>query len=178
MSDQADLLVSQIRHAHEEFKKSQTGSVWSAFEAGERLIELRETWGHGNFDKLCKKHFKEIPQTTRNLYMRFAKYKQENSNAVADLAAKGELTVRGLEKLLPKRPQTPAQKAAAERRQADKRPSTIEDMLADLDPDELFTAVRKEWELQKVGALANLIYKYLKSKAPPAPSDQQQATST
>jgi hypothetical protein len=57
-----------------------------------------------------------------------------------------------------------------------KKSSTLENLLAELAPDELFKAVRDEWDLPEVSQLANLIVEYLKAKAPPPPMQSEQPT--
>ena len=116
-------LVPQIREAHEEAERCQRSSHTRALEyaikAGDGLRLAKEAVGHGAFSIWRQQNLPHIPPTTATLYMRLAEHKEkfrvggEISNTVADLSAKGELSLRKAAALLPKRPLTPAQITAA-----------------------------------------------------------------
>src|SRR5215475_12342079 len=115
-------LVPEIKSAHEEAEKCQRSSHGQALEyaikAGDALILAKEAVGHGAFSIWRQQNLPQIPQTTASLYMRLAENKArfqgtEISNTVATLSAQGNLSLRKAASLLPKRPQTPAQIAAA-----------------------------------------------------------------
>src|SRR5215475_7928787 len=115
-------LVPQIREAHEQAEKCQRTSHGQALDytikAGDGLILAKEAVGHGAFSIWRQQNLPHIPQTTASLYMRLAENKvrfqgAEISNTVAVLSAQGNLSLRKAASLLPKRPQTPAQIAAA-----------------------------------------------------------------
>ena len=117
-------LVPQIREAHEAAERCQRSSHGQALEhaikAGDALTLAKEAVGRGVFTTWRQQNLPHIPQTTANLYMRLAQHKEkfkerETSNTVADLSAKGTLSLRKAAALLPKRPQTAAQIAAANR---------------------------------------------------------------
>jgi len=118
-------LVPEIRAAHEEAEKCQRDSHGRALEhaikAGDALILAKEAVGHGAFSIWRQQNLPHIPQTTASLYMRLAEHKAifkegQISNTVATLAATGKLSLRKAAELLPKRPQTAAQIAAAKAR--------------------------------------------------------------
>jgi len=118
-------LVPEIKAAHEEAEKCQRTShsraLDFAIKAGDALTLAKEAVGHGAFSIWRQQNLPNIPQTTASLYMRLAEHKEkfrerEISNTVADLSAKGNLSLRKAAALLPKRPQTPAQLAAAKAR--------------------------------------------------------------
>src|SRR5262249_31794641 len=113
----------EIKAAHEEAEKCQRSSHTRALEyaikAGSALMLAKEAVGHGAFGIWRQQNLPHIPQSTASLYMRLAEHKDkfsaggQISNTVSDLSAKGELSLRKAAALLPKRPPTPAQIAAA-----------------------------------------------------------------
>jgi hypothetical protein len=118
-------LVPEIQAAHEEAEKCQRTSHSKALEcaikAGDALILAKEAVGHGAFSIWRQQNLPHIPQTTASLYMRLAENKDkfrggEISNTVATLSAQGKLSLRAAAALLPKRPQTATQIAAAKAR--------------------------------------------------------------
>jgi hypothetical protein len=123
--DKALSLVREIKEAHDKVETCQQVSYNQALEyaikAGEALILAKEAVGHGAFGAWRQQNLATIPQTTASLYMRLAEHKEKFkeariSNSVADLKSKGKLSLRAAASLLPKRPQTLAQKAAARAR--------------------------------------------------------------
>jgi len=120
-------LVPEIRAAHEEAEKGQRASHTRALEYaikdGDGLRPENEDVRHGAFSIWRQQNLPHIPPTTATLYMRLAEHKEkfrvggEISNTVADLSAKGTLSLRKAAALLPKRPQTAAQIAAAKVRE-------------------------------------------------------------
>ena len=113
-------LVPEIKAAYEEAEKCQRTSHSRALEyaikAGDGLRLAKEAVGHGAFSIWRQQNLPHIPPTTATLYMRLAEHKdkfREIGNTVADLSAKGELSLRKAAALLPKRPQTAEQIAAA-----------------------------------------------------------------
>jgi len=113
-------LVPEIKAAYEEAEKCQRTSHSRALEyaikAGGGLRLAKEAVGHGAFSIWRQQNLPHIPPTTATLYMRLAEHKdkfREIGNTVADLSAKGELSLRKAAALLPKRPQTAEQIAAA-----------------------------------------------------------------
>jgi hypothetical protein len=118
-------LVQQIKDAHEAAEKCQRNSHGQALEyaikAGEALNLAKEAVGHGAFSIWRQQNLPQIPPRTATLYMRLAEHKEkfkerEIGNTVADLSAKGTLSLRKAADLLPKRPLTAAQIAAAKAR--------------------------------------------------------------
>ena len=118
-------LVPEIKAAHEEAEKCQRSSHCRALEcaikAGDALYLAKEAVGHGAFSIWRQQNLPQIPSRTATLYMRLAEHKEkfrerEIGNTVADLSAKGELSLRKAAALLPKRPLTAAQMAAAKAR--------------------------------------------------------------
>src|SRR5262245_60857107 len=115
-------LVPEIKSAHEEAERCQRTShanaLAAAIKAGDALLLAKEAVGHGAFSIWRQQNLPHIPQTTASLYMRLAENKDrfkgaEISNTVAVLSAQGKLSLRAAASLLPKRPQTPTQLAAA-----------------------------------------------------------------
>src|SRR5262245_53089938 len=115
-------LVPEIRAAHEEAEKCQRNSHGRALEyaikAGDALILAKDAVGHGAFSIWRQQNLPHIPPRTATLYMQLAEHKEkfragDIGNSVADLSAKGELSLRRAAELLPKRPLTAAQIAAA-----------------------------------------------------------------
>jgi hypothetical protein len=118
-------LLPVIREAHEEAEKCQRSSHGRALEhaikAGDALNLAKEAVGHGAFSIWRQQNLPHIPQTTASLYMRLAEHKEkfrdsQISNTVATLSAQGKLSLRAAAALLPKRPQTATQIAAAKAR--------------------------------------------------------------
>ena len=118
-------LVPEIKAAHEEAEKCQRASHSRALEcaikAGVALTLAKEAVGHGAFGIWRQQNLPQLPQTTASLYMRLAEHKDKFrdgkiSNTVAVLSAEGKLSLRAAAGLLPKRPLTPTQIAAANRR--------------------------------------------------------------
>jgi len=97
-------LVPQILQAHEAAEKCQRTSHGQALEyaikAGDALNLAKEAVGHGAFSIWRQQNLPHIPPTTASLYMRLAEHKEkfrargEISNTVADLSAKGTLSLR------------------------------------------------------------------------------------
>jgi len=83
-----------------------------------------------------------------------------------------ELSLRGALKLIPKKkrpkPATETTKAAVEPPAMPKSP-TLETVLLDKAADEVFAAIRDNWDDDKLGALTTLLKEYLNSKGVPAP---------
>jgi Protein of unknown function (DUF3102) len=124
--DKALSLVPVIREAHDKVEACQQTSYTQALDyaikAGEALRQAKEAVGHGGWAAWRQQNLAQIPQTTASLYMRLAEHKDKFketriSNSVADLKSQGKLSLRAAAALLPKRPQTLAQKAAIKARQ-------------------------------------------------------------
>jgi Protein of unknown function (DUF3102) len=122
---EALLLIPKIKEAHEKTEAAQQTSYNQALEyaikAGELLTAAKEAVGHGGWSAWRQQNLANIPQTTASLYMRLAEHKEKFketriSNSVADLKSQGKLSLRAAASLLPKRPQTLAQKAAIKAR--------------------------------------------------------------
>src|SRR5215831_9607715 len=162
-------LVPGIRAAHEEAEKCQRSSHGRALEyaikAGDALTLAKEAVGHGAFSIWRQQNLPHIPPRTATLYMQLAEHKEkfrpggEISNTVADLSAKGELSLRKAAALLPKRPLTAAQIAAANRRKADKAAEKkgdegiVKEYLKPLDVDELLIFLRQVFDAVYIGRL-------------------------
>jgi hypothetical protein len=123
--DKALSLIPQIKEAHDKVEACQQTSYNQALEyaikAGELLAIAKEAVGHGGWAAWRQQNLANIAQTTASLYMRLAEHKDRFketriSNSVADLKSKGKLSLRAAAALLPKRPQTLAQKAAIKAR--------------------------------------------------------------
>jgi hypothetical protein len=154
-------LVPEIKSAHEEAEKCQRSSHSRALEyaikAGAALTLAKEAVGHGAFSIGRQQNLPHIPTSTATLYMRLAEHKdklKEIANTVSDLAAKGELSLRKAAKLLPKRPQTAAQIAAAkvraEAKAAAKKSSDgmAKEWLKALAIDELLIVLRQVHDIE------------------------------
>jgi hypothetical protein len=166
-------LVPEIKAAHEEAEKSQRASHTRALEcaikAGDALILAKEAVGHGAFSIWRQQNLPHIPSTTATLYMRLAEHKDkfraggEISNTVADLSAKGELSLRKAAALLPKRPLTAKQIAAANRRKEAKAAQKkgdegiAKEYLKPLDVDELLIFLREVFDAGYMGRLGTAL---------------------
>ncbi len=127
--DKALSLVPQIKDAHDKAESYQRSGYKQALEhaiaAGEALNLAKEAVGHGGWSTWREQNLPTIKQTTASLYMRLAEHKEmfaqkQISNSVANLSAEGKLSLRAAAALLPKRPQTAEQIAAAKARKAAK----------------------------------------------------------
>jgi Protein of unknown function (DUF3102) len=156
--DKALTLIPQIKEAHEKAESCQQTSYNQALEyaikAGDLLMIAKEAVGHGGWAAWRQQNLANIPQTTASLYMRLAEHKDrfketKISNSVADLKSKGKLSLRAAAAILPKRPQTLAQKAAIKARkeanaEAKKTNEGIaKEYLNTLAADELVTVLRE-----------------------------------
>src|SRR6516165_8780529 len=161
-------LVPEIKAAHEEAEKCQRSSHGRALEyaikAGDALILAKEAVGHGAFGIWRQQNIPDLRQTTCSLYMRLAEHKEkfrdgEISNTVAVLSAEGKLSLRAAAALLPKRPQTATQIAAANRRKeakaAEKKgdEGIAKEWLKPLDVDELVIFLRQVFDAGYMGRL-------------------------
>src|SRR5262249_39339662 len=162
-------LVPEIKTAHEEAEKCQRSGHGRALEcaikAGDALILAKEAVGHGAFGIWRQQNLPHIPQTTASLYMRLAENKDkfgsgEISNTVATLSAQGKLSLRAAVALLPKRPQTAAQIAAAKARKEAKaaakksNESIAKEYLKPLAVDELVLFLRQLFDAEYLSKLA------------------------
>jgi len=162
-------LVPQIREAHEEAERSQRGGHGRALEyaikAGDALNIAKDAVGHGAFGIWRRQNLPHIPQTTASLYMRLAEHKEkfrdgQISNTVATLSAQGKLSLRAAAALLPKRPQTAAQIAAANARTAAKaaekktNEGIAKEYLKPLAVDELMIFLRQLFDVEYLSKLA------------------------
>jgi hypothetical protein len=138
----------------------------------------KEAVGHGAFSIWRQQNLPHIPTSTATLYMRLAEHKdkfKEIANTVSDLSAKGELSLRRAAGLLPKRPQTAAQIAAANRKAeakaAAKRSNEgmAKEYLEVLDVDELLVVLREVFDTDYLAKLA-------KALTPAQPSTQASAS--
>src|SRR6516162_5504572 len=165
-------LVPEIKAAHEEAEKSQRASHTRALEyaikAGDALMLAKEAVGHGAFGIWRQQNLPQLPQTTASLYMRLAENKDkfrgaEISNTVAVLSAEGKLSLRAAAALLPKRPQTATQIAAANRRKeakaAEKKgdEGIAKEWLKPLDVDELVIFLRQVFDAAYIGRLGKVL---------------------
>jgi hypothetical protein len=168
--DKALSLVPEIKAAHEEAVKCQRSSHSRALEcaikAGAALMLAKEAVGHGAFSIWRQQNLPHIPPTTATLYMRLAEHKdkfREIGNTVADLSAKGELSLRKAAALLPKRPQTAEQIAAAKAKAAVKPAAKktaegiAKEYLKPLDADELVIFLRGVFDAEYIGKLARAL---------------------
>jgi hypothetical protein len=166
-------LVPEIKAAHEEAEKCQRASHSRALEcairAGDALIIAKEAVGHGAFSIWRQQNLPHIPPTTATLYMRLAENKEmfraggEISNTVADLSAKGELSLRKAAGLLPKRPLTEKQIAAAKAKAAAKAAAKkteegiAKEYLKPLEVDELTIFLRGVFDAGYMGRLGTAL---------------------
>jgi hypothetical protein len=206
-------LADQINEAHKEIVKSFTGSLEHAIKAGEWLTIVQENLKaeHSNIKSKdwLKDHCPDISQRTANLYKQVAQHKhlfKKTGNTVASLRRDDhDLSLRDALKLIPKDPKRVAARAAAKAAmEANKAAEvakaaeagkaavvqepaahgpTIEDMLNNMAPDELFTAVTATWEDDQVAKLALLLADHMRSlkqagdataSPPPIPSVQSE----
>jgi hypothetical protein len=165
-------LVPEIKAAHEEAEKCQRNSHGRALEyavkAGDALILAKEAVGHGAFSIWRQQNLPHIPQTTASLYMRLAEHKDkfrdgQISNTVATLSARGKLSLRAAAGLLPKRPQTAAQIAAAKARAEAKAAAvksnedSAKEWVKSLDVDELVFVLKELFDAEYIGKLAKAL---------------------
>jgi hypothetical protein len=165
-------LVPEIKAAHEEAEKCQRSSHGRALEyaikAGDALILAKEAVGHGAFGIWRQQNIPDLRQTTCSLYMRLAEHKEkfrdgQISNTVATLSAEGKLSLRAAAALLPKRPQTPTQiaaaKARAEAKAAAKKGNEgmAKEWLKPLDVDELVFVLKEVFDAEYIGKLAKAL---------------------
>jgi hypothetical protein len=174
--DKALSFVPQIKEAHEKAEAAQQTSYNQALEhaikAGELLMLAKEAVGHGGWANWRQQNLAAIPQTTASLYMRLAEHKDKFkdariSNSVADLKSKGKLSLRAAAAILPKRPQTLAQKAAIRARKealeaAKKTNEGIgKEYLNGLAADELVTVLREVHDTDYLRELSGTLAKTL-----------------
>jgi len=165
-------LVPEIKQAHEEAEKCQRTSHGQALEyaikAGDALNLAKEAVGHGAFSIWRQQNLPHVPQTTASLYMRLAENKEkfrgaEISNTVATLSAQGKLSLRAAVALLPKRPQTAAQIAAAKARKEAKAAARksnegiAKEYLKPLAVDELVIVLKEVFDADYIGRLAKAL---------------------
>ena len=178
--DKALSLIPGIKEAHEKAEAAQQTSYNQALEyaikAGELLMLAKEAVGHGGWANWRQQNLAGIPQTTASLYMRLAEHKEKFrdgriSNSVADLKSKGKLSLRAAAAILPKRPQTLAQKAAIKARKeaiaALKKTNEgiAKEYLNGLAADELVVVLKEVHDADYLRDLAAVLAK----PAPPAP---------
>jgi DUF3102 family protein len=143
-----------------------------AIKAGDLPRNAKEAVGHGAFGAWRQQNLANIPQTTASLYMRLAEHKDKFregriSNSVANLKSQGKLSLRAAAALLPKRPQTLAQKAATKARkeavtEAKKSNEGIaKEYINGLAADELFVVLKEihdnDWLRELSGTLARAL---------------------
>jgi hypothetical protein len=186
-------LAEQINEAHKEIVKSFTGSLEHAINAGEWLTivqdNLKAERANIKWKDWLKDHCPDIKQRTANLYKQLAQHKhlfKKTGNSVASLTRDDhDLSLRDALKLIPPDPKRVAARAkakaameankaaevakAAEAAKAAvvQEPAahgpTIEDMLDNMAPDELFTAVKARWDADQVKKLAMLLADHMRS---------------
>jgi hypothetical protein len=157
-------------------------SAQHAITAGHILKACKDSVGHGEWEKWLGQNCPDISTRTASYYMRLAKHEAEvegkfkedgNRQRIADLSASA------LNALIPKKPKTQEQLAKAEKAKAEKdakaattakanASTSIETLLEDLAPDELFTAVRRVWDKEQVEELAKQLGEYLDYLKKPA----------
>jgi hypothetical protein len=175
MSDLAD----QINAAHQEVLKAfNKGTLEHAIKAGELLNIAKENIkAEGKkWSEWLEENCPDIPQRTVHLYRQLATHKDhfKNWQRVAK-PVNEELSLRGALKLIPKKKRakatTETTKAAVEPPATRKSP-TLEALLLDKAADEVFAAIRDNWDDDKLGALTTLLKEYLNSKGvlPPVPT--------
>jgi hypothetical protein len=158
-------LARQINEAHTEVLKGLKGSLEWAIKAGEVLILAKENakaekkaWGAW-LDENCP----AIAPRTDRLYRQLAEHKAEIEEWQR-VATFERMSLR--EAIAAIKDEDPPPKRKKKR----KKKSTLEAMLADLAPDEVFKAVRDEWEVAEVSQLGNrrgkLTLTFRKSLAP------------
>jgi hypothetical protein len=165
--------IPQILDAHRKSVEAQRSgnqrSLDYAFAAGELLIAAKEAIkGQFKWTDWRQEHLSQIPQTTASLYMRVAKGKDrlksgEISNAVANLAGKGELSIRKAAALLAdKKPRgkPPQQKS---QREEDMARQYLREVWA---PDELVTVLREVRGSEYLAELSAALIKALKPREP------------
>jgi hypothetical protein len=185
MSDQPDkalTFVPQILEAHQAFITSQKGTLEHAFKAGDLLNRAKETviadngGKRGKWEEWRDQYCGAIPQTTANMYMRLAenldvirKQQRVVANSPDKVGAEGKLSIRAALKLIPKNPKRVKAPKSAVEPPATRKSSTLEDVLLDKAADEVFAAIRDNWDDDKLGALTTLLKEYLNSKGVPPP---------
>jgi hypothetical protein len=157
MSDLAD----QINAAHAEVLRGMWGSLQAAIRAGEALILAKENAKaeKKKWSDWLEENCPAIAPRTERLYRQLAEKKAEIEEWQR-VATFEKMSLREAIAAIKKKPTIKKKKAKR------KKKSTIEDMLANLAPDELFKAVRDEWEVAEVTALGKLIWDYTTPKAP------------
>jgi hypothetical protein len=187
--DKALTFAEQINAAHQEHIRSAKGTLDYAIKAGELLILAKETVDaendgkRGKWEDWLNDHCPDIPETTARMYMRLAKGKdhiRKQQRVVASLAAEGKLSIRAALKLIPPDPKrvaarakaraAVAEKAAVEPPAAAPKSGTIEDNLLNMDVDDLFTALRDNWDNDQLAKLTLKLGDHLKSLGVPPPT--------
>jgi hypothetical protein len=192
--DKALTFAEQINAAHQEHIKSAKGTLDYATKAGELLILAKETVDaendgkRGKWEDWLNDHCPNIPETTARMYMRLAKGKdhiRKQQRVVASLAAEGKLSIRAALQLIPKtqkeldraakakatrEEKKAAEKSAVEPPAAAPKSGTIEDNLLNMDVDDLFTALRDNWDNNQLAKLTLKLGDHLKSLGVPPPT--------
>jgi hypothetical protein len=193
ITEMMDDLAAKITVEHQEVLKAfNKGVLEHAIKAGELLNEAKE---RANFyrrkwsDWLAEKYGDDFHRTA-NVYQQLANHGDLVRNSQHAAKSMGEeLSIRGALKLIPKkkRPKAPAKaeeteatKAAEVAKAAEaakaavvREPAygpTLEDILADKEPDEVFEVVKRKWDDDQIKDLMVLLGDYLKERGVPPPT--------
>jgi predicted DNA-binding transcriptional regulator AlpA len=163
--------IKLINAAHQSIVAAYQGALEKAIECGEMLRAAKDKVGHGNWTEWLTTNCPDIKERTASHYMYLAgkatdleKAAEQNGTTLADLS------IGGAKRLLPKKPATEKQKAAAENRNAAKSavpkpvPASpdLTSMLQNVDVDEVLGALKQAgWELNKLNQLAAALDQYV-----------------
>jgi hypothetical protein len=147
ISDSLTELAVRINEAYEALASAQKGTLEYAIKAGELLQEAKKKVEHGGWSKWLERNCPNIPARTATDYMKLAEHQScldPNRQRAADLSMRGAL-----------RAIKPESKA---RQKPKKSNQHLEQLLHDLAPDELLTALEAaRWDAEKLMTLARRI---------------------
>jgi hypothetical protein len=92
-SNRLPVLAAEIMRAHAEAQRAAHMSLVHAIEAGGALLEAKEQMNHGEWPPWLRDHC-EMSESTAQVYMRLAKYKDEvlaNPQRAADMSIRAAL---------------------------------------------------------------------------------------
>ena len=95
-SNRLPVLAAEIMRAHAEARRAAHMSLVHAIEAGEALLEAKEQMNHGEWLPWLRDNC-EMSESTAQVYMRLAKYKDEvlaNPQRAADLSIRAALAAK------------------------------------------------------------------------------------
>jgi hypothetical protein len=185
-------IANQINAAHQEVLKAFGKSTLdAAIKAGELLNIANENVKaeKGKWSDWLTENGVDIPKRTIRVYRQLAENKDRFKNWQRAATSMGDdLSVRGALKLIPKNPkrvQAMAERKAAKAAEkaaveppAKPKSRTIEDNLLNMDVDDLFTALRDNWDNDQLAKLTLKLGDHLKSLGVPPPPIRRRENET